>query len=117
MGDDRRHWICLDRVMKLDCGGKRTAKVRHAGIDHAAIIGEERRAAHLLGQLRKAQAANHELVVDDRKMRKIRMPRLSHIERFSRTAACSDASVVRSILPFGLRGNGPVRTTTCAGTI
>ena len=50
--------------MQLDACRQRGAQIKHALLNHAAIIGEERRAADAFGKAGQRHAADHQAAID-----------------------------------------------------
>ena len=117
VADERRHRVCLHRVVKPNGGRHVTAQLSDARRQQSPIVGVKRRAAHLHSESGERHAADDQAVVRHRPLRHWRMARHAQdcvpAKRFENSAP----SILRSILPLALRGSGPTRTSILFGTM
>src|SRR6185503_12372940 len=119
MGYDVQLRVGLHRVVDVDLAREMSAQELDALADEPVVVGVERRAADAARKLGQRDPANDEAIVDHRELVHRRVDRtrgLAHAAASNRPAN-SCASSLRSILPFGLRGRLPLRSTIRAGTM
>ena len=114
----RRHGIGLHRIVQVNRRRQVAPQQRDPLAQGGAVVGIEGRAADALGQLRERHAAHLQDVVDNRKLHQRRVWRTdTHAALPAKIDSSSVLSILRSILPFGLRGSGPGAMMILAGSI
>ena len=109
VGDQCRHRIGLHRIVQLDLGGQGGAQLGYAAIKSGAVVGIERRLAHAGSKARDGLAADQEFSVGMRKLvhRRVRRRGTGSSGHGQAAGVNSVLRVLRSILPFWLRGRAP----------
>src|SRR3954468_1610346 len=116
---DLGHRVRLHRVMDVDLAREVAAQKLDALADEPPVVGVERRAPDAPRELGQRDPADREAIVQHRELIHRRVDRACgpvHAVA-SNSPANSCARSLRSILPFGLRGRLPFRSTIRAGTM
>ena len=128
--DQRRHRVGFHCVVQLDGLGEGSAQLGNALNQQLPVIGIERCLADLCSEAFQRHATDQQLTGDCLKLAHRRVNRKRAFRKRHRYkplgnwqlqlaffSTHSVDSVLRSIFPFGLRGNGPMRTSIPAGTM
>ena len=121
VADDGRHRVGLHRVVELDACRQGRPQLGHAAGQELAVVGVEGGLADPVDQALEGDAADQQLAAGARELVHGRMGRLfAGVHVHGATLwVCSNSvdRVLRSILPLGLRGSGPSRSSMTLGTM
>ena len=119
--DDGRHRVGLHRVVELDACRQRRPQLGHAAGQELPVVGVEGGLADPVDQALEGDAADQQFTAGARELVHGRVDGFFagvHVH-CATLWVCSNSvdRVLRSILPLGLRGSGPSRSSMTLGTM